>query len=241
MTPWPPSKKTGANAGGPSPFPMRTLWAAHIAQFFALGGITMHHPTRRLIGFCLVLVFLTCLDCALTLAGQPTEYWEGNHTKVIELHPLLHQLLAYHPLAFVAVKAVILLAFISLILLIPRNSAMILSLLLIFVGLSGPGTWLLDMPGHPGYRHGSGIFCGLVILTAVGMAVGIRWPIGIGLPFGLRYGMIAVLFVIWLTVDFQATRQLGGSGLVAISPLLLLIGYCSYELFREMSQQKREL
>jgi len=123
---------------------------------------------------------------------------------------------------------------------------MILSLLLIFVGLSGPGTWLLDMPGHPGYRHGSGIFCGLVILTAVSMAVGIRWawkakPIGIGLPFGLRYGMIAVLFVIWLTVDFQATRQLGGSGLVAISPLLLLIGYCSYDLFREMRQRKQQL
>ncbi|HWD93165.1 MAG TPA: hypothetical protein VG938_12545 [Verrucomicrobiae bacterium] len=181
----------------------------------------------------------------LTLAGQPTEYWE-DHTKVNELHPLLHQLLAYHPLAFVAVKAVILLAFISLILLIPRNSAMILSLLLSFAALSGPGTWLLNMPGHPGYRHGSGVFWGLVILTAVGMAAGIRWawkakPIGIGLLFGLRYGMIALLFVIWLTVDFLATRQLGLSGLVAISPLLLFVGYCSYELFREKRQQKQEL
>jgi hypothetical protein len=182
----------------------------------------------------------------LTLAGQPAEYWQGNHTKVIELHPLLHQLLAYHPLAFVAVKAIMLFAFISLILLLPRNSAMILSILLSLVGLSGPGTWLLDMPGHPGYRCGSGIFWGLVILTAVGMAVGIRWawkakPIGIGLPFGLRYGMIAILCVIWLTLDFLATRQLGLSGLVAISPLLLFFGYCSYELFREMRQQKQEL
>ncbi len=123
---------------------------------------------------------------------------------------------------------------------------MILSLLLCLPGLLGPGTWLLDMPGHPGYRHGFGIFCGLVILTVVGMAVGIRgaWkakPIGIGLPFGLRYGMIALLFVVWLTVDFRATRQLGSSELVAISPLLLFFGYCSYELFREMRQQKQEL
>jgi len=206
----------------------------------------MQSSTRRLIGFCLVLVFLTCLDCALTLIGQPKEYWEGNHTQVVELHPMLHQLLAYHPLAFVAVKAVILLAFVSLILLMPRNSAMILSLLLCLAGLSGPGSWLLDMPGHPRYRHGSGIFCGLVLLTVVGMAVGIRWawrakPIGIGLPFGLRYGMIAILFVIWLAGDFLATRQLGLSGLVAISPLLLLFSYCSYELFREKRQQKQEL
>ena len=206
----------------------------------------MQSSTRRLIGFCSVLVFLTCLDCALTLAGQPTEYWEGNHTEVIELHPMLHQLLAYHPLAFVAVKAVILLAFISLILLMPRNSAMILSLLLCLPGLVAPASWLLDKPGHPGYRHGSGIFCGLVLLTVVGMAVGIRWawrskPIGIGLPFGLRYGMIAILFVIWLTVDFLATRQVGLSGLVAMSPILLLLGYCSYELFREKRQQKQEL
>jgi hypothetical protein len=180
------------------------------------------------------------------LAGQPKEYWEGNHTQVIELHPMLHQLLAYHSLAFVAVKAVILLAFISLILLMPRNPAMILSLLLSLPGLIGPGSWLLDKPGHPGYRHGSGIFCGLVLLTVVGMAVGIRWawrskPIGIGLPFGLRYGMIAILFVIWLTVDFLATRQVGLSGLVAMSPILLLLGYCSYELFREKRQQKQEL
>lgn len=207
----------------------------------------MQHPARRLIGFCSVLVFLTCLDCVLTLAGQPTEYWEGNHTKVIELHPMLHQLLAYHPLAFVAVKAVILFAFISLILLMPRNSAMILSLLLSLTSLLGPGTWLLNMPNQPGYRHGFGIFCGLVLLTVVGMAVGIRWawrakPIGIGLPFGLRYGMIAILFVIWLTVDFLCTRQLGLlNGLVAISPLLLFFGYCSYELFREKRQPKQEL
>jgi hypothetical protein len=194
----------------------------------------------------MVLVFLTCLDCVLTLAGQPTEYWKGDHTKVIELHPMLHQLLAYHPLAFVAVKAAMLLAFVSLILLMPRNSAMILSLLLCLSGLLAPATWLLDMPGSPGYRHGSVIFYGLVILTAVGMAVGIRWawrtkPTGIGLPFGLRYGMIAMLFVIWLTVDCVATRQVGLSVLVAASPILLLIGYCSYELFREKRKLKQEV
>jgi hypothetical protein len=205
----------------------------------------MQHPARRFIGFCLVLVFMTCLDCALTLAGQPKEYWEGNHSNVIELHPMLHQLLAYHPLAFVAVKAVILLAFVSLILLMPRNSAMILSLLLCLSGLSGPGSWLLDMQGHPGYRYGSGIFWGLVIFTVVGMAVGIRWawrakPIGIGLPFGLRYGMIAILFVTWITNTFLATRRLGLiNGLVTISPILLIFGYCSYELFREQRQQKQ--
>jgi hypothetical protein len=112
--------------------------------------------------------------------------------------------------------------------------------------LVAPATWLLDKPGSPGYRHGSGIFCGLVLLTVVGMAVGIRWawrskPIGIGLPFGLRYGMIAILFVIWLTEVFRSTRQLGPSGLVAISPVLLLFGYCCYELFREKRKQKEEL
>ena len=205
----------------------------------------MQSSTRRLIGFCSVLVFLTGLDCALTLAGQPKEYWEGNHTQVIELHPMLHQLLAYHPLAFVAAKVVFVLAFISLILLMPRNSAMILSLLLCLSGLSGPGSWLLDMQGHPGYRYGSGIFWGLVIFTVVGMAVGIRWawrakPIGIGLPFGLRYGMIAILFVTWITNTFLATRRLGLiNGLVTISPILLIFGYCSYELFREQRQQKQ--
>ena len=200
----------------------------------------MQHPTRRFIGFSLVLVFLNCLDCVLTLAGQPTEYWEGNHAQVIELHPILHQLLAYHALAFVAGKAVMLLVFVSLILLMSRNSAMILSLLLCLSGLAGPGSWLIDQPGHPGYRYGAGILFGLVLLTVVGMAAGIRWAWRakpIGLPFGLRYGMIAILFVIWMAVAFLATRQLARSGLIAISLLLLLFIYCSYDLFREQRRK----
>jgi hypothetical protein len=47
------------------------------------------------------------------------------------------------------------------------------------------------------------MFCGLCLLTAVGMAVGIRWgwraepqsdaPVGVRLPFALRWAVIAAL------------------------------------------------
>ena len=39
-----PNKITGANAGGRRPLPMRTRWAARVAQFWRAGssGVTMN-------------------------------------------------------------------------------------------------------------------------------------------------------------------------------------------------------
>jgi len=177
---------------------------------------------RRLLGLCLVPILLTCLDCALTLAGQPTEYWAGDHARVKEMTPILHQLLAYNPLAFVAGKAALLSAFIGMFLLMPYNSAMVLSILQSLGGLLAAESWLL----HTGYRYGPEMFGGLALVTVGGVVVGIRraWQAESSvtrLPFGLRYTMILMLFVIWLTVVFLSSRKTSIGWLVNISPLLL--------------------
>ena len=202
----------------------------------------MRYLPRRLMGLCLVPILLTCLDCALTLAGQPTEYWAGEHTRVKEVTPILHQLLAYHPLAFVAGKAALLLAFIGMLLLMPHNSAMVLSILQSLGGLLAAESWLL----HTEYRYGPEALCGLALVTVVGMVVGIRWAwqaesSGTRLPFGLRYAMILMLFVIWLTVVFLSSRKTSIGWLVSISPLLLFFTYCSCEYLRQVRQRRREL
>lgn len=46
------------------------------------------------------------LDVILTLAGQPTEYWAGDFSKVIETNPVALPILTYHPGLFVGLALV---------------------------------------------------------------------------------------------------------------------------------------
>jgi hypothetical protein len=116
---------------------------------------------------------LASLDAALTLAGQPPEYWRGDYARVNELSPTFNQLLAIHPLAFVAGFIGWLLAFTCLILLFPRTLALATSIAVAIGHTWGATTWLLYRFDY-GYQACNALF----ILTAIALAVGIRWTWG---------------------------------------------------------------
>ena len=154
---------------------------------------------RRFLGLCLLPILLTCLDNGLTLSGQPKEYWAGNYAKAVEGNPWHYKLLAYHPLALVAEEAASMLVFVGMILLMPQTLALTISIAATLGYMVGASTWLL----YGGFRHGHEMFCGLSLLTAAAIAVGIRWgwraepdsdaPVGVSLPFALRWALILAL------------------------------------------------
>ena len=154
---------------------------------------------RRLLGLCLLPALLACLDSTLTLAAQSKEYWAGNYARVNEMSPTFHQLLAYHPLAFVAGEAGWILIFTGMILLMPQTLALIMSIAVTLGHTGGAASSLLFR-----YPYGYQVCIGLCLLVAVGLAVGIRWgwraepqfdaPVGLRLPCALRWAVIVALF-----------------------------------------------
>src|SRR5262245_1814193 len=160
--------------------------------------VTMPQLRHRLFGLCLLPTLLACLDFGLTLGGQPAEYWVGNYSRVNELSPTFHQLLAWHPLALVAGTVLWILIFVSLILLLPQTLALTLSIAVVLGHTLGATSWLIYRI-HYGYQA----VCGLFLLAAIGLAVGILWGwqaeprsdarLGASLPVGLRWLVIALL------------------------------------------------
>lgn len=156
---------------------------------------------KRLLGLCLVPVLLASLDGALTLSGQSPEYWAGNYSRVNEGSPMMHRWLAYHPLAYVSGLAGWVLVFTLLILLTPQTLALTISIAVTLGHTLGAASWLIYRPDY-----GHQVCCGLFLLTAIGLAVGIRWgwraeprsdaPMGVRLPFALRWGVIGLLWAI---------------------------------------------
>ncbi len=152
----------------------------------------------RLRGLCLPPLGLACLDAVLTLLGQSPEYWAGNYGQVSELSPTFHHLLATHPLAFVVGIAGWILVFTGLILLLPETLALATSVAVVFGHTWGATSWLLY---H--FQYGYQACIGLFILTAIGLALGIRWgwgaapsqkgPAGVPLHPVLRWSVIAAL------------------------------------------------
>ncbi len=153
---------------------------------------------RRLFGLCLAPAATASLDAALTLRGQSAEYWAGNYTRVNELSPTFHHLLAYHPLAFVVGFLGWVLIFATMILLLPRTLALAMSLAVTIGHTWGATTWLLHR-FHYGYQACEALF----VLTALVLALGIEriWGAG-GKPAELagsrlrpplRWGLVAVL------------------------------------------------
>jgi hypothetical protein len=212
------------------------------AQLSTLSGI-MRYFRRRFLGFCLLPILLTALDYGLTLAGQPKEYWAGDYGRAHEMDPIEHTLLIYHPLAFVAVNAVLTLVLIGLILLTPRIVAAIFSIFVSLTHWAGASTWLI----FQGYLNGPEMAWGLALLTIICMAAGVGWgwraksnadPLdATRLSFGIRWVTIAVLFVMWLAVTFL-DANIGRMG--KAWPLMLLI-FCFCVYFRELKQRKRKL
>lgn len=167
-------------------------------------------PLRgRFLGLCLLPVSMACLDNGLTLIQQPAAYWAGDYTKAHEGNPWFFRLMACHPAAFIAWEAASVLVFVGMVLLLPQTLALAVSIAYTLGYLVGASTWLL----YGGYfQHGHKLFSGLCVLTAVLMAVGIRWgwraeprsdsPLGMRMHVGLRWALILVLAVIaaWMTL-----------------------------------------
>src|SRR5690242_15677621 len=88
--------------------------------------------TDRLLGLCLPATLFCVLDGALTLEGQPTEYWSGDFSRVNEASPTFNHLLQIHPVAYTAGLVVWIFVFAGVIILVPNTLALILSIAVTF-------------------------------------------------------------------------------------------------------------
>ncbi|HEV7280115.1 MAG TPA: hypothetical protein VGN57_07885 [Pirellulaceae bacterium] len=83
------------------------------------------------------------LDIALTLWGQPAEYWAGSYSHAAEMAPVGRALLQYHPLAFVAAAIGYAGLFSLAIRFLPGWIALWLSLGYLLAHTSGANSWLI--------------------------------------------------------------------------------------------------
>jgi hypothetical protein len=155
---------------------------------------------RRFLGLCLLPILMMCLDDGFTLLQQPAAYWSGDYSKAQEGDAWFYHLMAIHPAAFISWRAATALVTVGMILFMPQTLALIISFAYTLGHFVGASTWLL----YGGYfRYGHKMFAGLCLLTAVFMAVAIRWgwraepqsdsPVGVRWHIGLRWALILLL------------------------------------------------
>jgi len=154
--------------------------------------------TRRFLGLCLVPVLLAVLDGSVTLIGQPTAYWAGDHSRVLEGTPGFRILLTYGPAAFIAGHLVWQLAFVGMILLLPSTPALAICLMFTLGHTIGAFSWINNF--HSPYARELPIIINAI--SAVGLALGIRWwmrsphdtPLWPSLPNAIRWVIIVMLW-----------------------------------------------
>jgi hypothetical protein len=113
-------------------------------------------------------VLLCVADAALTLWGQPREYWQGDFSRVLEFNPLGHVLLAYHPWAFAVGVAGYLAIFLILTQLLTRRWMILLTFALSIGHVIGGAGWLA--------REGiTGCLLALCFIIAAERLVGLSW------------------------------------------------------------------
>jgi hypothetical protein len=160
----------------------------------------MRNLRRRVLGLCIVPVLMAALDGSVTLAGQPSAYWAGDHSRVMEGTPGFRILLTHGPMAFIAGQAVWVLAFVGMILLLPSTLALAVCLQFTLGHAIGAFSWINRFP------HGRELPIVMTTIAALGLAVGIRWgwqceprddaPLGAQLPTALRWAILAALCAI---------------------------------------------
>jgi hypothetical protein len=155
--------------------------------------------TRRLLGLSLVPVLLAVLDGSVTLIGQSNAYWSGDHSQVLEGTPGFRTLLTYGPAAYIAGLTLWVLAFVGMILLLPSTLALAVCIMFTLGHTLGAFSWLNRFP------HAGGLPIFINAITAVGLAMGIRWwasspaddtPLGANLPSYFRWIFVAMLCAI---------------------------------------------
>jgi hypothetical protein len=131
---------------------------------------------RRFIGLCVPPLVLGWVDGSLTLVGQSSFYWE-NHLAVNEANPIFASLLQVHPVAFLAGAAGWLAMLCTLIVVLPRLPALILSIAITFGHTIGSGNWLF---GH--FELGYHLANGYYLLSACVLGLGINYAMASGVP-----------------------------------------------------------
>ncbi len=91
---------------------------------------------------CCAPAALIALDVALTLRGQPPEYWRGQYDTARELNPPACWALRQHPALFAALGLLWLGTVCALVLRLPRRLARALALLTVCGHTCGAASWL---------------------------------------------------------------------------------------------------
>ncbi len=118
---------------------------------------------------CLPPIVLCLLDGALTLLGQPAQYWGGDFACANEWNPLFAPILQRHPLAFIAGGALSITGFTLAIVYLPIIPAVWVSLGFSMGHAIGAAGWFI--------REGSwGWLAGGVLLVAAERLT--RWAWG---------------------------------------------------------------
>jgi hypothetical protein len=87
-------------------------------------------------------VALSILDYALTLWGQPSEYWAGDYASCAEGNPVLRWCLEQHPAAALAEAVVWVTLVVTAVLVLPLRAAKVVSLGVALGHVVGANTWL---------------------------------------------------------------------------------------------------
>ena len=118
---------------------------------------------RRKLLLCIPPLALCLLGQTITLIGQTPRYWSGQYADANEGNPLFNWLLQQHPLAFEAGIAAWIVVFCTLILVLPRLAAMVVSIAVVLGHTWGTATWLCWKVQH-GYWLALGLFLASAIL-----------------------------------------------------------------------------
>jgi hypothetical protein len=88
-------------------------------------------------------VFACIIDASLTLHGQSSEYWGGETTRVFEMSPVPHKLLAISPWLFAFAVIVWIAANVFFVVSTRRLPAMVFACSVTIAHVSGAATWIL--------------------------------------------------------------------------------------------------
>ena len=86
------------------------------------------------------------IDVGLTLALQPSRYWQQGYHFAHDANPLARWLLVVHPLAFLGGNLLWILAFSAAIFRLRPGSARVAALAILFAHGIGASTWLIREP-----------------------------------------------------------------------------------------------
>jgi hypothetical protein len=95
-------------------------------------------------------IFASGADVAMTLVGQPPNYWSGQFSDVDEFNPLARLLLSWHPGWFIAAALTWWLILILFLLRANAGLAVAIAHVVTFLHAMAAGAWMVRLFGMPG-------------------------------------------------------------------------------------------